>query len=152
MDASTPPVAPRPAGVPSFADFTVVEHTADWALRVRGSDFAGLLLSAAWGMNSLLVADLAAVRPVQEHKLELAAFDRESMLVEWLSELAYLAERDGFVACNFRLDEVSPERLAAHLRGETVPALQKHIKAVTYHNLEVRETAAGLEATIVFDV
>lgn len=147
-----PPSAPRPAGVPPSADFTVVEHIADWALQVRGPDFAGLLLSAAWGMNSLLVADLTAIRPVQEQFLELTAFDRESMLVEWLSELAYLAERDRFVACEFELGNVSPERLRAHLRGDTVPALQKHIKAVTYHNLEVQETAAGLEATIVFDV
>lgn len=151
MDASTPPNAPRPAGVPPLADFTVVEHTADWALQVRGHDFAGLLLSAAWGMNSLLVADLTTVRPAQERSLDVTAFDRESMLVEWLGELAYLAERDGFVACAFELDSVSPERLQARLRGDTVE-LQKHIKAVTYHNLEVRQTAAGLEATIVFDV
>ena len=152
MDASTPSPAPRPAGVPQTADFTVVEHTADWALQVRGRDFAALLLSAAWGMNSLLVADLTTVRPVQERSLDVTAFDRESMLVEWLSELAYLAERDGFVAREFELDSVSPERLQARLRGNTVPELQKHIKAVTYHKLEVRETAAGLEATIVFDV
>jgi SHS2 domain-containing protein len=152
MDASTSPLSPHPAGVPPFADFLVVEHTADWALQVRGHDFGQLLLSAAWGMNSLLVADLTTVKPIREQSLEVTAFDRESMLVEWLSELAYLAERDAFVACTFALDSVSPERLQARLWGDVVPALQKHIKAVTYHKLQVQETAAGLEAIIVFDV
>lgn len=152
MDASTPLPSSRPAGVPPLADFAVVEHTADWALRVRGRDLGHLLLSAAWGLNSLLVADLAAVKPAMERRLQVEAFDAESLLVEWLSELAYLAERAGFIACEFDLETVSPERLAARLRGDTVPALQKHVKAVTYHNLQVRETEAGLEATVVFDV
>jgi len=30
--------------------------------------------------------------------------------------------------------------------------MEKHIKAVTYHNLEIVQTARGLTATIVFDV
>lgn len=150
MDANRS--SPRPPGVPSLADFTVVEHTADWALLVRGRDFRHLLLSAAWGMNSLLVADLSMVSPASERYLEVEAFDQESMLVEWLSELAYLAERDRFIACEFTMEGVSPERLQAQLRGDTVPSLQKHIKAVTYHNLEVVSTPDGLAATIVFDV
>jgi SHS2 domain-containing protein len=151
MDASTPPQS-HPPGAPSLADFTVVEHTADWALQVRGGDFRHLLLSAAWGMNSLLVADLRSVHPVSERYLEVEAFDQESMLVEWLSELAYLAERDRFIACEHVMNTVSAERLQVRLKGDTVPTLQKHIKAVTYHNLEVVATADGLEATIVFDV
>ncbi|MDT8306592.1 MAG: archease [Anaerolineae bacterium] len=150
MDANVTP--PRPPGVPALAEFTVVEHTADWALQVRGRDFRHLLLSAAWGMNSLLVADLSMIGPVDERYLEVEAFDRESMLVEWLSELAYLAERDRFIACEFTLESVSPEWLQARLRGDIVPALQKHIKAVTYHNLDVILTPDGLAATIVFDV
>jgi SHS2 domain-containing protein len=38
------------------------------------------------------------------------------------------------------------------VRGGHVPDLQKHIKAVTYHNLEIVETDQGVEATVVFDV
>jgi SHS2 domain-containing protein len=152
MDDNRPSSSPLPAGVPSLADFSVVEHTADWALQVRGRDLPHLLLSAAWGMNSLLVDDLATIEPVLERNLDVEAFDVESLLVEWLSELAYLAERERFIACEFDLESASEERLQARLRGDIVPALQKHIKAVTYHNLEVVATPEGLEATVVFDV
>lgn len=131
--------------------FEVVEHTADWALRVWGQDLAGLLCQAAAGMNSLLVADVGAVAPTAERRLVLEAFDRESMLVEWLSELAYLAERESLIFREFRLETVSPEEVVAVVRGGPA-ALQKHIKAVTYHNLEVVETGEGLEVTVVFDV
>lgn len=132
--------------------FAVVEHTADWALFVRGRDLAGLLRTAARGMNSLLVADVERVPLTEERRLALDAFDRESMLVEWLSELAYLAEREGLIFREFELETVSPEQVVALVRGGPAPELQKHIKAVTYHNLEVVETAEGLEVTVVFDV
>lgn len=134
------------------AAFTVVEHTADWALHVRGRDLTALLGNAARGMNSLLVAEVERVPLVEERRLVLDAFDRESMLVEWLSELAYLAEREGLIFREFELETVSPEALIAVVRGGPAPELQKHIKAVTYHNLEVVETADGLEVTVVFDV
>ena len=132
--------------------FAVVEHTADWALWIRGTDLAELLLNAARGMNSLLVADVKGVSPTESRSMVLEAFDRESMLVEWLSELAYLAERERFIGREFEMQEVSPERLVVVVRGGRAPALQKHIKAVTYHNLAVLETATGLETTVVFDV
>jgi SHS2 domain-containing protein len=40
----------------------------------------------------------------------------------------------------------------AEVEGAPVAAIARDIKAVTYHNLVVRETERGLEATIVFDV
>lgn len=136
----------------SPAGFEVVEHMADWALRVRGADFAQFLVHAAQGMNSLLVNDPAGVPLTEERQFTLEAFDQESMLVEWLSELAYYAEREGLIFTQFELLEATPERLQAVVRGGYVAELQKHVKAVTYHNLVVTESATGLEATVVLDV
>jgi SHS2 domain-containing protein len=48
--------------------------------------------------------------------------------------------------------ELTPTSLRATVRGGVVPALEKHIKAVTYHDLAITPTPDGLEATIVFDV
>lgn len=132
--------------------YEVVEHSADWAIRAHGRDFAELLLNAALGMTSLLVTDMAQVPLSEERYVVVDAFDRESMLVEWLGELAYLAESEGLVFPQIELQEATPEEVRAVLRGGPAPQLLKHIKAVTYHNLEVVETAQGLEATIVFDV
>lgn len=146
------PGGPTASDGASLPPFEAVEHTADWALRVRGSDFARLLQNAAVGMATLLVETLQAVPRQEERTVQVEAFDRESMLVEWLGELAYLAEREGMVFPEIELEEAGPELVRAHLRGGRPPELLKHIKAVTYHNLEVVETAEGLEATIVFDV
>ena len=136
----------------SGTGFEEVEHTADWALRVQGFDLRALLISAARGMNQLLVADPARIAQSIEVRFELEAYDAESLLVTWLNELAFRAEVEGLVFTEFNLTNVSSTNLQAVVRGDTVAHLQKHIKAVTFHDLEIVKTGDGLVATIVFDV
>ncbi len=134
------------------AGFEVVEHTADWALRVWGSDLGVLFKQAALGMGFLMVGDLTAVALQINRNLNLQAFDREDLLVEWLSELVYCAESEYLIFRQFDIHTISDTVLKATLTGDKVAQIDKDIKAVTYHNLAIAETAVGLETTIVFDV
>ena len=142
----------------SFSDtcdgvtFEEIEHTADRALRIYGSNLRELLLNAARGMNSLMGTESTPGSARQEKTIVLDALDAESLLVEWLSELAYWAETELLVFNEFDIESVSPTHLKAKIRGARVPHLEKHIKAVTYHNLEIVRTDRGLAATVVFDV
>lgn len=143
--------AGSPPSLPAVG-FEEVEHTADWALRIRGATLKELLINAARGMNSLLVSPHAPIRTEIEEHIELEAGDAESLLVDWLSELAYWAEVEGIIFGEFNIYRITPTHLKAVVRGGYAPNLQKHIKAVTYHNLHIIETNEGLEATVVFDV
>ena len=132
--------------------FEVIDHTADWALRVHGQDMVGLLANAALGMATLLVEDLHEVPLNEVRHLELDAFDAETLLVDWLTELAYWAETELLVFHKFDLHSLSPTHVKATVHGSRVAQLENHIKAVTYHNLKIIESDAGLTATVVFDV
>jgi SHS2 domain-containing protein len=121
--------------------FEEVEHTADKALRIFGTNLTELFLSAAAGLTHLI-----------EKSIELDAIDAESLLVEWLSELAYWAESEMLVFKKFRIKKATATHLQAIIFGGKTSMLEKHIKAVTYHNLKIIRTSKGLEATIVFDV
>jgi SHS2 domain-containing protein len=74
--------------------FEFVEHTADWAVHVYGADLTELLINAAHAMSSLLVAHPDAIPADRNLEFELEAVDREGLLVEWLTELAYWAESE----------------------------------------------------------
>jgi len=132
--------------------FEEIEHTADRALKIFGRNLEELFLNAARGLNSLMGAhgDLNS-RPLTK-SIELDAMDAESLLVEWLSELAYWAESEMLVFSKFELQDVSPTQLKAKIFGRRVTQWENHIKAVTYHNLEIIQTESGLAATVVFDV
>jgi SHS2 domain-containing protein len=132
--------------------FEEIEHTADHAVKVYGIDLRELFISAAQGMTSLMIQDVSSVSGEITKAVKLETIDTESLLVEWLSELAYWAEAEMLVFNKFKIHTISATDIDASARGAKVADLEKHIKAVTYHNLNIVKTRKGLEATIVFDV
>ena len=137
---------------PPFEPF---EHDADLGLRVRGRSFEELCANAARGMVQLMV-DPAAVRPVQDVRLQAEGDDAEMLLVDWLNQILFAFEVDRFVPAQVEVTAAGAGRLQGLLRGETLDESRhetRHaIKAVTYHRLSVRKTGEGYEVSIVFDV
>lgn len=131
--------------------FEEIDHTADIAIRVWGSDLTELFANAAYGMSCQLT-DPEAIDPSIERKIAVQGEDLEMVLVEWLSELLYRGERDNLVFTEFEILEVTSRGLHAVARGGPVEAYHGHIKAVTFSELEVTETDRGFETRIVFDV
>ena len=131
--------------------FAEVEHTADIAIRVRGRSLGELFANAAYGMAHQ-ITDLEAVEPTTEEQIELQAEDVEMLLVDWLSELLYLGERENVAFVEFDMMEVTAHGLRAVARGGPIIEHQGHIKAVTFSELDVKETEEGYETVIVFDV
>ncbi len=127
-----------------------IPHTADWSLRVWADDLPTLFGEAALGMNSLAGTRLADGPQMKRH-LVLAAADVESLLVSFLSELLFIGEQEQFGFYEYQV-EIAGERLEAELTGAPILSIDKIIKAVTFHNLRIRQTATGCEVEIVFDV
>ncbi len=131
--------------------FQEVEHTADWALRVRGDTLPGLFVNAAAGMYALIV-DAPHIQVQVERPVEVAGVDAETLLVNWLNELLYYTEVDGLVFGQFEIVDLAGGRLRATARGQAGAPLRKHIKAATFHNVHIVKSGGGLSVTIVFDV
>ena len=132
------------------AGYREIEHTADWELFVWAPDLSALLEQAARGMYRLSGTRLYPA-PRRSHEFDLPASDPERLLVAFLSELLWLVEQDGLGFDTFFLN-LTDAGLHARLEGAPVAAQSKEIKAVTFHNLAIRQTAIGLEVNIVFDV
>lgn len=127
-----------------------VEHTADWALRVWAPDIETLFATAAEGMNRLSGIELDAGSEVMSI-VQFEAQDMETLLVDFLSEVLFASEDEGIGYDKFGLT-IENGRLTGELGGGKIVRQEKQIKAVTFHNLKIEETAAGLEVLIVFDV
>ena len=141
--------------VEANAGYSIFDVTADKGIRAWGPNLAEAFRQAALGLWSLMV-DPATVRPRREVSLTAEAGDREALLVAWLNELLYLYEAHGFVAadCAVRVD--TEYALAAVVRGEDANPDRHvpigHVKAATYHLLQVAPGARGWEAQVVVDV
>ena len=132
--------------------FEEIEHAADAALRIRGRDFEQLLENAAKGMAFIVRIPDSFGENLEKRTVEVHAEDREGLLVEWLGELVFLAETESllFEACEF--EEVGPTNIKASVLASKAIRTRAYVKAVTYHDLKIVETQAGLEATVVFDL
>jgi SHS2 domain-containing protein len=133
-----------------ISGYRELEHTADWEIEVWAPDLVGLLEEAARGMYALSGVRLDAYNP-ESRTIEISAKEPEVLLVVFLEELLYLGEMEnlGFDKFELRLEDGV---LSAKLEGGFLVSLEKEIKAVTYHNLQIRETGRGIIVNIVFDV
>lgn len=127
-----------------------VEHTADIALRVWGEDFQALLTQAAKGLYALM-GIIPASSSCKETSFSILQAPPETILVDFLTELLYLAEEAGLILDNFSYDE-GINMLAISAVGYKIFTQERFIKAVTFHNLTIEGTSAGFETTITFDV
>jgi SHS2 domain-containing protein len=137
--------------VTNSANFVEVEHTADWAIRVRGKTLSELFINVAIGMYSL-VADLPSGKAEIERTVDVEGVDPETLLINWLNELVYHTEMDNEVFSEFVMQSFEPHHLRATVRGSATHQLKKHIKAATFNDLCIIPTENGYEATVVFDV
>jgi SHS2 domain-containing protein len=137
--------------------FEEIDHTADWALRVNGENLTALLHNAASGMFHLMGLRITKEKSSQRH-IEIEARDSEELLVTFLEELLYAIESRSVGFDEMAIQIVQSEgsgpklKLLATLIEAPISSLEKSIKAVTYHGLEIRPIDNGFQAVVVFDV
>jgi SHS2 domain-containing protein len=85
------------------------------------------------------------------HAIELHARDRALLLVDWLNELVYLAEVDGFVPEQLSSIDLDAEGLRITVSGRREEPSQL-VKAVTLNSAEFREQGPLWLARVVLDV
>lgn len=137
--------------------FREVAHTADWEIEAWAEDLPGLLVTAAQGMYALSGVRLGSRGRRAQREVSLTAAEPERLLVRFLSELLHIAEQEqlAFDEIILQIGEESDGdglALEARLSGRRIAAQEKEIKAVTFHNLAVRQTKTGLAVNVVFDV
>ena len=134
--------------------FEEIPHTADWSFRAFGKNIAELFENAAFAMFAMQdgLKCVSAGATETARAVEANGIDYESLLVNWLSELLYLQESHRETYPRLQIDELSPTALRARVFGAPYRKLDKLIKAVTYHNLEIKQTPNGWEAVVVVDV
>jgi SHS2 domain-containing protein len=135
--------------------FETFEHTADLGLRVRADNLSGLFVDAARGLFSIIVEDLASVRPETSVSYEIAGAEPDYLLVDWLTELIFTFESRRILLGRFDVS-VDGVGLKAKAWGEPIDAdrhkLQNEVKAVTYHGLKVEQVNQGWLAEVILDI
>lgn len=138
-----------------YKKFEAIEHTADAGIKAYGQTKEEMFKNAALAMFNML-ADLKDVKMQSAVDLEAAASNIEELLVAWLGELLYQSVSKGVVFKEFSFEYFDDTRLRARCYGEKIDLTKKRfkaeIKAVTYHQLEVKQKGGLWTGRVIFDV
>jgi SHS2 domain-containing protein len=135
--------------------FRILEHTADVGFEAFGKNREEVFANAARALFYIIV-DPAIVEAREDVKILARGTNPSELLVNWLSELLFLQDAEGWLFRDFKVISLSDNSIRAVARGEKFdPArhqIQLLVKAITYHQLELEETARGWRAQVYVDI
>lgn len=135
--------------------FTIIEHPADVGFRARGRTREELFENAALAMMTL-ACDPAGLEERETREIEATGEDDESLLYGWLADILAVQDAEQMFFRRAEVTAAEPGSVRGRVHGERYDK-QRHragtyIKAVTMHQLWVRQTAQGWEAQVFLDV
>ena len=137
------------------AGFLILDHPADLGIEARGETLSEAFEQGACGLTSVIL-DPACVRPVESRPVRIEAGDRQQLLVRWLTEVLYLYDGLKFAPREFRIGRLSSRLLEAQVRGEPFDRLRHtvrlDVKAITYHQLQIRKRGSGHWLQVFLDI
>ena len=135
--------------------YQTFDHTADLGLAITGANEGDLFSNAAFAVFDI-ITNLERVESREMRRIAVEGDDREDLLINFLREVLYLYNGEHWLLKKVRIIRISEKGLEAEALGEPFDdrkhEICKEIKAVTYHQTEVRQTHAGWTARVIFDV
>ena len=134
------------------------DHTGDIGVRLRAPSLEQLFAAAAEALVHSM-CDPTGIAAHRQQSIALVAPAVDMLLVDWLNELLYRFETERLLARSAEVTlarQSGQHQMTATVVGESYDPARHHlktlIKAVTYHQLAVTQTASEWQATVVFDV
>jgi len=135
--------------------FEILDHTADIGLIVHGENLKALFENAGEAFFHL-ITDLRKVKGRIERRVNIGGESLDRLMVDWLSELLYLHDVEHLLFKRFKIDSIGEDGLKAAVKGdlfqEGVHVIKTEVKAVTYHQIEVRQENRGWRAQVILDL
>lgn len=124
-------------------------------LRIRAPSMPGLLQPAAEALYSA-IGELTATGDETPQAIELSDGEPAELLRDFLTELLLLFEQDGRIVTKINSPVLDESLLAATCTtapiDEDACIFAREVKAITYHELAIREIEGGFEATLIVDI
>jgi SHS2 domain-containing protein len=135
--------------------YEFIDHTADMGVEVYGRDLRELFQNAGEALFEI-ICDVSEVTESIEKRVAVDGEDLEQLMVVWLGELLYLHDVERLLFKRFEVEEIGERRLVATVYGEEFKenhhTIKTEIKAVTYHQIQVRQEDGRWIARVIFDL
>jgi len=135
--------------------FELFDHTADVGIRAWAATLPELAKAAGEGLYAVIGEFVSAGEP-QQLSIDLSGSESAILLRDYLHELLVLFDRDQRCATAVDVSVFDDLHFKAAIETQLVDTERSiwhhEVKAITYHELNIRKTAEGYEATLILDI
>ncbi len=133
-------------------EYEVLEHKADLKIRAFGKTKEELFQNTLLAMIENMKPELKKPEEKTKREIKIKSLDPLSLLVDFLNEVLYLTQVNKEIY-NIKFQKITDNEIEGELIGQKVERFGEDIKAVTHHDLDIRQEMDGnWEATVIFDI
>jgi SHS2 domain-containing protein len=131
--------------------YEILHHTADIRIRVTAASLEELFSDALRALMDVMHGAPASGDEATE-PIELGSVDLTALLVDFLNEalVRAIVRRRAYTGVSFA--SLGETHLAATLTSVPASSFDEDVKAVTYHEAEVRRSGDGWTTMLVLDI
>lgn len=120
--------------------FEYFPHTADAKFRAYGKNIEEQFTNAAIATFNIML-DTNKVMPIAKKEIELSAKKMESLLYDWIDELLFYLDSEGWFLSKIESVTIKDNKLHAIVYGDDYKKYQTagHVKGVTYSEMEITD-------------
>ncbi len=134
--------------------YKFLPHTADAKFQAFGKTLEEAFSNAALAMFSI-ISEPDKIKPEIEKTIETQASNKESLLYNFLEELLFLLDSEGFFLNKIKKIKIKDNQLTATILGDNDPSkydLHGEVKAVTYSEMFIKKTKNKVTLQVVVDL
>jgi len=137
--------------------FTITPHTADVRLELEASTLEELFSVALIGMAEFIKLGACSkishdIHEIQE-EISITSIDTTVLLIDFLSDVLTKTHINKAIFCTITFSELTDTSIHAIIFGKYVESFDEDVKAITYHEANVKRNSSGNYTTvIVFDI
>ena len=132
--------------------FKILPHTADFRIKVFGKDLRKLFKNSFVALGEIMKPRRAGKEIARAH-LAVRSLEKNTLLVDFLNEVLREMQTKKAVFDAIEILKFSDDFLEADIMGKKIDEFREDIKAVTYHEVEIKKSPEGeLETNLIFDI
>lgn len=132
-------------------EFEILEHKADFEIKVFGRTKKELFKNSLLAMTEIQKGEIVGEKIKRE--IQVKSVDLKGLLVDFLSEVLYLSQVNKEVYNRIEFRKFSDQEIEGVLFGQKVKSFGEDIKAVTHHDLEIKQKEdKSWVAVVLFDI
>ena len=139
--------------------YKIIDHTADFSFKIFGKNLEELLINSAFALIEIIFGENEKYPKFhpnlsdRKFKIDLKSNDQESLLIDWLREIHYLAIVEKEIIRKIKNLVIKDFYISAEIEMQKIDLIpENEIKAITYSDIQIKEENGMLSFIVVCDV